>query len=203
MMWQWLYTHVWSVHYREQTDCCMNKQSAVSVICTPLRPMPLTTQSSAFKFTIRAVITTMCCMSRHVNRGLHTHHTHTCTTHEHTNSHVIGQSCKESCSCSCFFLPNCFNCSVFLTAFFSVFKTWEMLQHTLSLLLDSIVHHAHLGATSLAASTTAYWIYAGCSGLQDNEWSVCTVPGRLMLAYHTTTDEFDRLTSHVRFQVFT
>jgi len=52
-----------------QTLSCTSHSSRV----VPLRPMPFTTQSSAFKFTCRAVITTMYCMSRHVNCGLQTH----------------------------------------------------------------------------------------------------------------------------------
>ena len=67
-------------------------QRAVKRVCvwvcvnlSPLRPMPLTTQSSAFKLTCRAVITTMYCISRHVNCGLQTHMQAHCT-HEWTLS---------------------------------------------------------------------------------------------------------------------
>jgi len=47
----------------------MQKSSAFTT-AVPLRPMALTTQSSVWRFTCRAVITTMYCMSLQVNFGL-------------------------------------------------------------------------------------------------------------------------------------
>jgi len=57
-----------------------------------------------------------------------------------------------------------------------------MLTGWLTANIHSVMLDIH--STSLAASTTAYWILAGCTGLQGTVWLVSDVPGEWLPACH-------------------